>query len=105
MDNQSFTNTEQKTLSVNFQYLRKLNYSIYQNERKIILSFEVENKTNEDITDAEASISSADPFMNPVIMPIQILPKQNKVDLSSIAIEIEPNYIVQLTERINPHCS
>lgn len=100
MENAKLTTMNQNTVSVDFQCLPKLNYAMHQNGVKLIRVFVIENTSDTDLHDIDVKITSADPFIKEVSSHIVDFPKGQKVDLTTIEVELNPNFIIQLTERL-----
>lgn len=88
-------------ISVDFQYLPKLNYAMHQNGVKLVRKFVITNNSDSDLHSIDVAISDAGEFVKEAVFQIVDLPKGKTFDLSTIALELNPNAIVQLTERID----
>ena len=100
MDNTDLSTMKQSSISVDFQCLPKLNYAMHQFGVSLIRSFVLSNTSDADWTDVCVKIAPADPFFKEAVLPVSELQKGQKLDLSSTKLELNPNFIVQLDERL-----
>lgn len=94
-----------KQVSVEFQYLPKLNYAVWHNGVKIINVFTVKNITDHNISNLVIDITPALPFAKPFTEVIESLPLNQTLNINDYDLELDSTFILQLTERIETSIS
>ena len=100
MDNTEVASIKPSPVGVVFQYLPKLNYAMHHNGVSLIRSFVLSNTSAGDLNNLSVSIIPADPFFKKNCFQVSELKREQVIDLSSTKLELNPSFIVQLTERM-----
>lgn len=86
---------------VEFIYTPVANYAIQQNRIPIIRKLIIENPTDEDLSDLKIEIKGKPDFVNSWEHRIEVLPRNQKIEIEVKGLKLLANFLSELTEKLS----
>ncbi|HEX7583182.1 MAG TPA: DUF3320 domain-containing protein [Prolixibacteraceae bacterium] len=90
---------------VDFIYTPVANYAIQQNRVPLVRKLSIENCSDEDITDIQVKITCEPEFANTWEHQIELIPKNQSLELDVKNLKLSARFLSELTERISGELS
>ena len=86
-------------ISFHVNYHAVLNYAMHQNHIPVVRTLAIQNDGPE-LRDVELHIASEPAFLFPYTKPLSLLPEGQSVDVGAVELQISPDFLAGLTERM-----
>ena len=86
-------------ISFHVNYHAVLNYAMHQNRIPVVRTLAIQNDGPE-LRDVELHIASEPAFLFPYTKPLSLLPEGQYVDVGAVELQISPDFLAGLTERM-----